>query len=70
MLATTLTVLIIVACAPPVAMAQFAPDDWVRAEREIRRLSPTAFPHLPRPVVRYLISSNYQINQVFASQTP
>ncbi|MFN7944677.1 MAG: hypothetical protein U0Z53_04955 [Blastocatellia bacterium] len=54
--------LIILFSAEP-CMAQPNADQWAAAEKRLVRLSPSAFPELPRAVSRYLSRHGYTIPQ-------
>ena len=52
------------------AASPIEPDQWARAEREIRRLKPETLPGLPRSVSRYLRRHGYTIPQLYDGERP
>lgn len=62
----------LVGLSAPQSLAQFDPSkaDWGRADREIRRLSPSAFPQLPANLVRDLGRRGCTIPQEHFNKEP
>jgi hypothetical protein len=63
---TLITIILVLICSTQ-ANAQ---DKKQLADNEIVRLSPTAFPHLPKSIMRYLQARGCTVPQTFDNATP